>query len=118
MQVSPEELAALVRGTNDSPAQQNDSPAQQHEFGSTWKIVVCQRGWIFVGKVVRQGEYLVSRDTQNIRRWGTKRGLGQLASEGPHPETTLDPYGTVRVHELAVVNLIDCDDARWANAVA
>lgn len=90
-----------------------------HLGGSAVKILICQRGFVFVGRVSRDGSYLVAEDALNIRRWGTTRGLGELASNGPVVGTTqLDAAGTLRVHELSVVALLDCDDARWANALA
>ena len=85
-------------------------PQTQSDMGSVNKIVVCQRGFIYSGAVMFDGEYIVIRDAVNIRRWGTKNGLGQLALSGPTAETTADDCGTVRVHQLAVVAMIDCGE--------
>ena len=79
--------------------------------GSKWKIVVCQRGFVYAGLVTFAGEYLVIDDAVNIRRWGTTKGLGQLALSGPTSDTVLDQCGVVRVHKLAVVSTIDCEEA-------
>lgn len=79
------------------------------------QIVVLQRGWVVVGDVTRADEeQIVLSDASVIRYWGTKKGLGQLALEGPQKETTLDPAGTVRIHPLAVVLRMDTEAALWA----
>lgn len=88
---------------------------QQDEFGSKHKIVVCQRGFVYAGDVERSGDYLVIRNAVNIRRWGTSRGLGELAAKGNQAETKADDCGTVRVHQLAVVALIDCSGVLHAS---
>ena len=76
------------------------------------RIVVAQRGWVFVGRVSREEHEIVLRDAKNIRRWGTTRGLGELWS-GPRTETVLDEGGTVRLHPLQVVAQIDVDQKAW-----
>lgn len=80
---------------------------------SEWRIVVLHRGHIVVGKYSRDGAEVIVREASVIRRWGTTRGLGELAANGPRPNTVLDPCGTVRAHELAVVLTIDCEVTKW-----
>ena len=75
------------------------------------QIVIAQRGWIFVGDVTRAENEVVIENAAVVRRWGTTRGLGQIASEGPTPHTILDPCPTVRIHPLSVVAAMDC--ASW-----
>ena len=84
-------------------------PAEVVDTGSVYKIIVCQRGFVYAGKVDFSGEYIVVRDAVNIRKWGTTSGLGQLALQGKQSETVLDRVGTLRVHKLAVVSMIDCE---------
>ena len=72
------------------------------------KIVVLQRGWVVVGLVEEDGDKIVIHDAAVVRRWGTSKGLGELAAKGPLPETVLDPAGRVEAHKLAVVLTIDC----------
>lgn len=76
-------------------------------------ILVLHRGWVFVGRIFRNGSQVELRNALNIRRWGTTAGLGELAAKGPLGETILDPTGVVRVHDLAVVCEIECDTAKW-----
>lgn len=72
------------------------------------QIVVADRGWVWVGRTAEQGDKVVISDARNVRYWGTKRGIGQLALEGPQPDTKLDPAGTVVVPARAVIAVIAC----------
>lgn len=76
-------------------------------------IVILQRGWVFVGDLTKNGEEFTLSNAQNIQRWGTTEGLGQLALSGPTSATVLKPAGTVRFHELTVVARLDVDDSKW-----
>ena len=75
------------------------------------QIVIAQRGWVFVGDVTRTESEVTIENAAVVRRWGTNRGLGQIASEGPTSSTVLDPCPTVRIHPLAVIATMDC--ASW-----
>ena len=79
------------------------------------RIVILQRGWVVVGKYRQEGTNVTIASAQIIRRWGTTRGLGELASEGPKPDTVLDPAGTVRCHALTVIATLDCEAEAWPN---
>ena len=81
---------------------------------SNHKIVVLQRGWVVVGLVQETGDKIVIHDAAVVRRWGTSKGLGELAAKGPLPETVLDPAGRVEAHKLAVVLTIDCVEEAWS----
>ena len=80
------------------------------DFGSEFKIVVCQRGFVYAGDVLQVGDYIVISNAVNLRYWGTSEGLGELARKGNLPETKADACGSVRVHKLAVVALMDCEE--------
>lgn len=83
------------------------------------RIVIAQRGWVWIGRVTRGDDgQIVITAAKNVRRWGTTAGLGELATDGPQPATRLDPAGTVRIHELAVVAQLDADEATWAPVLA
>ncbi len=83
------------------------------------RIVVLQRGWVFVGRYHQDGEDCRLEQAKCIRRWGTTQGLGELATKGPVAgKTTLDPAPTVRFHALTVVATIDCPEAVWAPVLA
>lgn len=78
------------------------------------QIVIAQRGWVFVGDVEKSGDDVTINNAQCIRRWGTTKGLGEIAKNGPTSNTVLDDMGTVRLHSLAVVASLDCEASKWA----
>ena len=77
------------------------------------QIVVLQRGWVLVGMVTQDGDYLTITDASVIRVWGTTKGLGEIASGGPTSKTKLDPCPLNTVHVLTVVTRMDCDPGNW-----
>ena len=76
------------------------------------KIAVLDRGFVYVGRVSFEGDFLVIKSARNIRKWGTTKGLGELVN-GPTKYTVLDEVGTIRVPMKAVITLIDVDQAKW-----
>jgi hypothetical protein len=82
-----------------------DSIQQIRDIG-TVRIIVADRGWIFVGKCEDHSDGTVTiRDCKNIRRWGTTKGLGELVN-GPLMDTKLDAYGEVRVTPIVQINVL------------
>lgn len=80
-------------------------PANSPPLGPT-RIVVADRGWVFVGACEDHADGTVTlRNASNIRIWGTTKGLGELAN-GPLPSTKHDPYGTVRCSPIVQINVI------------
>lgn len=77
------------------------------------KIMILQRGFVYVGRVTRNGDQVTISCAQNIRQWGTKRGLGEIAAAGPTEKTVMDPAGTVTCHALGVVAELSCDQGKW-----
>ena len=84
------------------------TPAAEH------RIVVLQRGWVAVGHLSKSSETeLVLSDASIIRRWGTTKGLGEIAAGGPTKDTVLDAAGTLRFHPYAVILTYDTDVSKW-----
>ena len=74
------------------------------------QIVIAQRGWVFIGMVTKQAENFVIKNASVIRTWGTTKGLGELAKDGPiKDKTILDPCPDVTIHELSIVARINCE---------
>ena len=73
------------------------------------KIVVADRGWVFVGDVLSDlnGDKLIN-NAKVVRVWGTTKGLGELAINGPTAKTVLDESGTVRIPARSVIAMFDC----------
>jgi hypothetical protein len=72
------------------------------------QIVVLDRGYVYVGKTTIEGEFVTIENAKNIRRWGTTKGLGELAKNGPTANTQLDEAGTVVAPLRAVIHFIEC----------
>jgi len=86
------------------------------EFKGETKIVVLQRGWVVIGKMEREGSQCKLHKASVIRSWGTSKGLGELALEGPKSSTKLDPCnGLVEFDYLTVVLTISVNEEIWAN---
>jgi hypothetical protein len=80
------------------------------------RIVVLDRGWVFVGRVTAETEAgVVIDDACCVRYWGTKNGLGELAASGPLRETKLDPSPRIVAPMRAVIFFMDCDESKWKN---
>ena len=79
------------------------------------QIVVLDRGFVYIGRVKVEGDFVVIRSAKNIRQWGTAKGLGELVN-GPLSATKLDDAGTVRAPLRALISLIDVEQAKW-NAI-
>lgn len=78
------------------------------------KIVILQRGWVMVGKYSRSGDDCSLTDASIIRVWGTTKGLGELAKNGPMEHTELDPAnGLVEFHRLTEIATITVDQEKW-----
>jgi hypothetical protein len=84
------------------------------KINEDWRIVVLPRGHVLVGAFDQEGDGCTLKEASVIRRWGTKKGLGELAQEGPKADTTLDPAnGIVRFNANAVIMTIDTDIKLW-----
>lgn len=77
------------------------------------KILVLQRGWVVVGRIGRDGQNVIVTGGGVVRRWGTSRGLGELAALGPLENTVIDPAGKIVAHELGIVCAFDCEVSPW-----
>jgi len=78
-------------------------------------IAVLDKGFVYHGNLTVENDgWFVLENVKNIRRFGTERGLGQLAISGPTSETTLDPCKTVRGMVGGIMHIIECDDDAWS----
>jgi hypothetical protein len=81
---------------------------------SDLKIVILDRGFVLVGNVAIEGDWVVTTNASVIRRWGTTKGLGEIALGGPTRDTKLDPIGEVRSPLRALIGLVTCESDKWA----
>jgi hypothetical protein len=76
-------------------------------------IVILDRGFVYVGDVSIEGDWLLITNAKNVRRWGTSKGLGELAAKGPQTETKLDMGGTIKAPMRSVIGLLKCEASSW-----
>ena len=82
------------------------------------KIVILQRGWVMVGRFERNGSDCKLHNASVIRSWGTTKGLGEIAKDGPTSNTKLDPCnGLVEFDYLTVVASISCVGEKWKSVI-
>lgn len=62
-------------------------------------ILVIESGFVLHGmcRYIPETDEVEVTDGAVIRSWGTSRGLGQLAMQGPQKDTKLDPITTTWV---------------------
>ena len=85
------------------------------EYSGDVKIVILQRGWAMVGRLEKNGSECKLHYASVIRKWGTEKGLGEIAKDGPTDETVLDKCnGVVEFDYLTVVATISCDEKKWS----
>lgn len=77
------------------------------------QILVIEGGWVMVGEPVMDRESVTLNKAYVIRKWGTDKGLGQIAMNGPTKETILDKLGTAFIERRQVRFTIPCDDTSW-----
>lgn len=70
---------------------------------SDFRIVVIQSRWVLAGNYSESNGQITLTDSSVIQRWGTTKGLGQLALQGPQKESVIHPCGTATVPTTAVL---------------
>lgn len=71
------------------------------------RIIVADRGWVFVGSCEDHSDGTVTiRNAQNIRNWGTTKGLGELVNGPIANKTKYDSYGIVRCLPIVQINIV------------
>jgi hypothetical protein len=84
------------------------------EYTGDIKIVILQRGWIYIGIFERSENNICKlHKAYNIRSWGTTKGLGELV-HGPTNNTKLDKCeGIVEFDWLTVIHTITVNKEKW-----
>lgn len=85
---------------------------------SNIKIVILQRGWVFIGRWSEDGDKCALDNAYVIRRWGTTDGLGELALGGKNSDTKLDKAGRVEFHRLTIVATLNAKEELWERELA
>lgn len=106
------EMGELFGNTHTQSAIQTPSGVEDHGI----KIVVADRGFVYIGHVTTDDKWCRIAKASNIRVWGTSKGLGELAA-GPLPNTKLDKTGNVKIAMRALIGLIDVEETKWKSAL-
>ena len=84
---------------------ETESKDESKDMGQN--IAVLDRGFVYVGQVKIEGDFLKITNAFNIRYWGTKNGLGELIN-GPLTGTKLDKIGEIIAPMRALIHLVPC----------
>lgn len=77
------------------------------------KIVVLQRGWVYIGRFERTNNDCKLSNAYCIRVWGTTKGLQELVN-GATSSTKLDKCeGVVEFDWLTVIHTITVKSSAW-----
>lgn len=94
------------------------SSQPKQEPSGPMKIVILQRGWIMIGRLERNGSDCKLHNASTIRSWGTTKGLGELAQNGPTSKTVLDKcHGVVEFDYLTVVASLSVEESKWVSVL-
>ena len=88
---------------------QNNSPNYLGDI----RIVILQRGWVYIGRFSRDGNLCQLKNASCIRQWGTTKGLQELVN-GPTSKTILDKCdGVIEFDWLTVIHTISVNESLW-----
>jgi hypothetical protein len=83
------------------------------EYCGPIKIVVIERGFVYVGHVANGEKDVIIRNARSVIRWGSSQHLGELVN-GPLENTKMGAACTVRVRESQIIHMIEVDQNAWA----
>ena len=110
MNLNPDDIASALKLLQ---CLSGDTPKNTCCNDGKIEIVVLQRGWVAVGRFYREGDECRLESASVIRVWGTDKGLGQIALDGPQSKTKLDIAGTMRFNAMTIVTRLDCNQEKW-----
>ena len=73
-------------------------------------IVVCEYGWILVGKIENSNsQTTLLNEASVVRSWSNGKGIGGLAKANNKDEYTLDEIGAVSIQTSKILFEIPCE---------
>lgn len=81
------------------------------------KIVVIDRGFVYIGKVTTDAEWCKITGCKNIRKWGSTKGLGELVN-GPLGDTVLDACGDLNIPIHALISIMGVVEEKWTRSLS
>lgn len=68
-----------------------------------YAFIHCIEQYVYAGKIddikscPETGDWMLIKETINLRWWGTNNGIGELAIKGPLETTKIDPVSTTGI---------------------
>lgn len=78
------------------------------------KIVVLERGFVYIGRYSESGDVATIHDARCIVRWGTSKHLGELVN-GPLPGTRLGAPCTIKARLGQIVHTVEVNQNEWTD---
>lgn len=100
------EVYVLEKDVNTALLKKNVKPSKK-------QIVILNRGWVAIGNYSEKGDDCFLTEASIIRTWGTTKGLGELAENGPTDSTKIDPCPNLSFNKLTTVARMDVCEANW-----
>lgn len=76
------------------------------------KLVVLDKGFVYIGQVTTDSIWCSITDARNIRYWGTTEGLGELC-KGPTSKTRIDLAGNIKAPMSSLILLMAVEEGKW-----
>ena len=76
-------------------------------------IVILDRGWVLVGELSKKGSVYHLKKGSVVRVWGTSKGIGEIAENGPTSHTILDSIPETIFSESSYIMFVKCEDSAW-----
>jgi len=111
MELSYEELMDIMTKGLSVDAKAITPPYSIKKFGKA--ICVLDKGFVYIGSLSIDDKFAIIECAQCIREWGTKKGLGQLAIEGPQSGTILDETGTIVLLKEELKHAMLTEESLW-----
>jgi len=108
------EITSKIQLNGETYVKESEIKKQSKYKASPVQILVLNRGWIVVGNVSESVNKTIIQNAAVIRKWGTTKGLGELAIKGKLPDTILDACPDITVDTANVVLVMNCEQSKWA----
>ena len=100
MELSLNDMRELLCGT--TPA----TMTNMEEHG--YCIAVLDKGFVYVGDIKTDREYIYITNAKNIRKWTGGHGLSWYANNGFSKDITMDESGDVKAPFAEIKHMIEC----------
>lgn len=101
MEISLHDLQALLCPAVPMAA---NTPLKDHGYC----IAVLDKGFVYVGDVKTDADYIYISNANNIRKWTGNHGLSWYATNGFDTDITLDHSGDIKAPFSEIKHLIIC----------